>query len=222
MHEKLLNKITDELLRLRHDLSRTSRERSVPSGFTLDPVLVSDFVAGTLDARGEAALAGQVARLMPVHWALPNKLTETMTQVVDHLGGQRELMAWLDRHPGLPRLTARLYVFMGLLDRFSANPAVVTALRESRERTPYPRGLHDYLVPETDDETLGSLAYKIEELLGDGRRDDATELALATAEWLRETAPRAEELDPEVGDMGELMGHIHRDIQAAATPDSED
>ncbi|TKA11180.1 iron-containing alcohol dehydrogenase [Actinacidiphila oryziradicis] len=47
---------------------------------------------------------------------------------------------------------------------YSAKPAVVTALRELRERTPYPQGLEDYLVPATDDETLVSLAFKIESL----------------------------------------------------------
>ncbi|MEU6367988.1 hypothetical protein ABZ876_20145 [Streptomyces sp. NPDC046931] len=218
MHEKPLSKIVDELLRLRRDASRTSQDRSAPSSFELDPALVGRFVAGTLDSQGEAALADQVARLLPFHWVLSNKPTEAMTQVIDHLGGQGELMTWLDRHPGLPRLVARLYVLMGLLDRYSGNPAVVTALRESRERTPYPPGLEDFLVPETDDETLGSLAFKIEELLGDGRREEATALALATADWLRRVAPRAGELDPEVGDMGELMDHMHRDIQGAAGP----
>ncbi|MCW2870022.1 hypothetical protein [Actinacidiphila oryziradicis] len=87
-----------------------------------------------------------------------------MSQIIDHLGNQRALLAWLDRHPGRPRLVARLYVLIGLLDLYSAKPAVVTALRELRERTPYPPGLEDYLVPATDDETLASLAFKIESL----------------------------------------------------------
>ncbi|WP_189186821.1 hypothetical protein [Streptomyces albiflavescens] len=216
MHDKPLSRIVSELLRLRHDSSRTSQDRSAPAGFGLDPALVSDFVAGTLDPQGEAALADQVARLLPFHWVLPNKTTESVTQVIDHLGGQRELMAWLDRHAGLPRLVARMYVLEGLLDQFSEERAVVTALRESREQTPYPPGLRGYLVPETDDETLGSIAFKIEELLGDGRKDEAVELALATVAWLRQVAPRAEQLDSKVGDMGELMDHVRQDIQAAA------
>ncbi|MGV9248206.1 hypothetical protein [Streptomyces sp. NPDC003710] len=216
MHEKPLSKIVDELLRLRRHASRSSQDRSAPSQFGLDPALVGNFAAGTLDPRGEAALADQVARLLPFHWVLSNTLTEAMTQVTDHLGGQRELMAWLDRHGGLPQLVARLYVVMGLLDQYSENSAVVTALRESRERTPYPPGLKGYLVPETDDETLGGIAFKIEELLGDGRTAEAAALGLATADWLRHVAPRAGELDPKVGDMGELMDHMRRDIQATA------
>ncbi|MER6978384.1 hypothetical protein [Streptomyces carpinensis] len=216
MHDTPLTKIVDELLRLRRDASGTSRHRSKPEGFGLDGALVGGFVAGTLDPRGEARLADQVARLLPFHWVLPNTLTEEMTQVIDHLGGQRHLMAWLDRHAGLPRLVARLYVFMGLLDQFSEEAAVVTALRESREQTPYPAGLEEYLVPETDDETLAGLAFKIEELLGDGLEQKAVELALSTAAWLHEAAPRAAQLDPEVGDLGELMEHTREDIQASA------
>ncbi|AVH54870.1 hypothetical protein [Streptomyces dengpaensis] len=216
MHEKLLSKIVTELLHPRHDASHTSEDRSAPAGFELDPALVSGFTAGSLDAQDEAALADQVAELLPFHWVLPNTARAAMTQVIDHLGGQRELMAWLDRHPGLPRLVARLYVLMGLLDQCSAEPAVVTALREFRERTPYPSGLKDYLVPETDDETLATLAFKIEELLGDRRGEEAVHLALATATWLQEAAPGAETHDPKFGEMGELMGHIRHDIQSAA------
>ncbi|MET8616159.1 hypothetical protein [Streptomyces misionensis] len=108
---------------------------------------------------GEAALAHQVARLLPFHWTWPNRVAEEMSQIMDHVGDQRELIAWLDRHPGLPRLVARLYVFMGFLDRYSAVPAVVTAMREYRERTPYPPGLEPYLVPATDDDTLASIAF---------------------------------------------------------------
>lgn len=37
-----------------------------------------------------------------------------MSQIMGHVGDLRELMAWLHQHPGLPRLVARLYVFMGL------------------------------------------------------------------------------------------------------------
>ncbi|WP_306192012.1 MULTISPECIES: hypothetical protein [unclassified Streptomyces] len=216
MHDKPLSKIVDELLRLRHDASGTSRDRSKPDGFSLDHELVSGFVAGTLEPRGEAELADQVARLLPFHWVLPTTLTEEMTRVIDRLGGQRQLMAWLDRHPGLPRLVARLYVLMGLLDQYSEESAVVTALRESREETPFPAGLEEYLVPETDDETLAGLSFKIEELLGDGLEKKAVELALSTTAWVDDVAPRVEQLDPEVGDLAELMEHTREDIQASA------
>ncbi|MGW5433030.1 hypothetical protein ACWET9_38490 [Streptomyces sp. NPDC004059] len=140
---------------------------------------------------GEAALAHQVARLLPFHWTWPNRVADDMSQIMDHVGDQRELIAWLDRHPGLPRLVARLYVFMGLLDRYSAVPAVVTAMREYRERTPYPPGLEPYLVPATEDDTLASIAFQVEELLGGERTREAVELALATAAWLQQIAPRA-------------------------------
>ncbi|WP_432042396.1 hypothetical protein [Streptomyces cadmiisoli] len=216
MHEKPLSKIAAELLHLHPPGSHPSADRSAPTGFALDPVAVSEFVADRLDAPGEAALADQVARLVPFHWSLPNTIAAELSQVTDHVGGQPELLAWLDRYPGMPRLTARLYVLMGLLDQYSSDDAVVTALREFRQRTPYPEGLRGYLVPETDDETLGSLAYRIEEELGDGRTHESVELALATEQWLRQVAPRAEELDPRLGDMDELLGHTREDIRSAA------
>ncbi|MFF4956528.1 hypothetical protein [Streptomyces sp. NPDC001222] len=216
MREKLLSRIEDELLRLRHDVSRTAKDRSTPVGFGLDGALVSGFVTGTLTPQQEAELARQVAGLLPYHWAQSNTYAEAMSQVSEHLGGQRELVVWLDRFPGLPRLVARLYVFMGLLDRLSENSAVVDALREFRERTPYPAGLKGYLVPETDDETIAGIAFRIEELLSDGERDKAVELALAMAECLRQVAPRAKELDPDLVDLGELMEHSRKDLQEAA------
>ncbi|MEU3247351.1 MULTISPECIES: hypothetical protein [unclassified Streptomyces] len=216
MREKPLSKIGDELLRLRHGLSGTSEHRTPPTGFGVDRSLVSGFVEGALSPQDEAELAGQMAGLMPFHWSQPNSFASIMSQVTDHLGGQRELMAWLDRFPGRPRLVARLYVLMGLLDRYSESTAVVTALREHREETPYPAGLKGYLVPETDDETLAGIAFRIEELLGDGDKDKAVDLALATTDCLRRIAPRAEELDPGIGDLGEVMEHSGQDIREAA------
>ncbi|MEU6548579.1 hypothetical protein [Streptomyces sp. NPDC046859] len=216
MRNLTLSKIGTQLLRLRHDSSHSSQDRTAPAGYGLDHRQVAAFVAGTLDAEGEAALARQVARLLPFHWTWLSQVAQEMSQIMDHFGDQRELMAWLDRHPGLPRLVARLYIFMGLLDRYSAVPAVVTAMREYRERTPYPPGLESYLVPATDDDTLASIAFKIEELLGEERTGEAVELALATAAWLQQIAPRARELDPEVGDLNELMGQAREDIRAAA------
>ncbi|MER5407624.1 hypothetical protein [Streptomyces sp. NPDC002769] len=216
MREKPLSKIGDELLRLRHGLSHTSEHRSPPAGFGVDRSLVSGFVAGELSQQEEAELARQTAMLMPFHWSQPNSYASIMSQITDHLGGQRGLVTWLDSFPGLPRLVARLYVLMGILDRYSENAAVVTALRELRERTPYPAGLKGYLVPETDDDTLAGIAFRIEELLGDEEKDGAVDLALATTTCLRQIAPRAEEMDPEVGDLGEVMDHSRQDIQDAA------
>jgi hypothetical protein len=110
------------------------------AGFWLDPVLVDAFLGDAQDPRGEAVLADQVAHLLPFHSELPNPLTSALSRITAHLGGDAGLLEWLDRHPGRPRLTSRLYVLIALLDRFSAEPAVVTALRELREDTPYPPG----------------------------------------------------------------------------------
>ncbi|MEU1465483.1 hypothetical protein ABZ467_33415, partial [Streptomyces sp. NPDC005727] len=48
--------------------SQSSQDRATPADYGLDHRQVAEFVAGTLDAEGEAALAHQVARLLPFHW----------------------------------------------------------------------------------------------------------------------------------------------------------
>jgi hypothetical protein len=59
---------------------------------------------------------------------------------------------------------------IGVLDRCSDRPGVVTALRE---RTPTPPGQREHLVPHTDESTLASLSGTIELLLCDGEVDRA-------------------------------------------------
>ncbi|WP_432097851.1 hypothetical protein [Streptomyces sp. WAC 04229] len=220
MREKPFGKIGDELLRVRRDVSRavegSVEGRPAPAGFGVDQKLITAFGAGTLSSAGQQELAQQVARQLPAHWSQPNTLAEAMSRFIDDLGGRRKLIAWLDEYPGLPRLVARLYVLMGLLDQYSENSAVVTALREYREREPYPAGLKGYLVPQTNDDTLAGLSFTIEELLSDGRQGKAVDLALATTDCLRRVAPRAGELDPALDDLGEVMDHSHRDLQEAA------
>jgi hypothetical protein len=108
---------------------------------------------------------------------------------------------------------ARTFRLVGLLDQISGSRAVVTALRELRERTPYPPGLEGYLVPDTDSGTLASLAQQIEGLLGDDRPDDAVALSLATIDALRELLPRAVELDPELRGLEEQLGQLRREIE---------
>ncbi|MEU7411276.1 hypothetical protein AB0B40_18460 [Streptomyces sp. NPDC042638] len=71
-------------------------------------------------------------------------------------------------------------------------------------------------MPATDDDTLASIAFKIEKLLGEEQAQEAVELALATAAWLQQVAPRVRELTPEVGDLDELMEQASQDIRAAA------
>lgn len=215
MHDKPLLKSVGELLRRRHGSSDRA-QRTGPDGFALDGLKVSGFIAGTISAEDEATLADEVAQLLPHHWDLPTKSVEALTPVVDHLGGQQQLMAWLDRHPGRPRLIARIYVLLGHLDQYSEDPAVLAAVRHARSQDPYPAGLRGYLTPDTNDETLGGLAFRIEELLGESREEDATALALATADWLRGAARNAETPSPDVSEMGELMEHMHQDISEAA------
>ncbi|WP_392957476.1 hypothetical protein [Streptomyces sp. LN245] len=215
MHDKPLLKSVGELLRRRHGSARPAG-RIVQEGFALDSAKVSGFIAGTLGSQDEGELADEVAELLPHHWDLPTKSVEALTPLMDHFGSQQKLMAWLDGHPGRPRLTARIYVLLGHLDQYSEDPAVLAAVQHARAQDPYPDGLRGYLTPETNDETLGGLAFQIEKLLGDDREQDATALALATADWLHRVAQNAGTPNADVREMGELMDHMHQDIGEAA------
>ena len=114
-------------------------------------------------------------------------------------------------------MVARLYEVMDLLDRFSDNPAVVSALREFRARIHYPPGLRDYLVPATNEETLASLAGQIELLLADQETDRAVEVAVAALDMLGRIAPVAEELDPNLGDLGRRLEQVRERLVGAVS-----
>jgi hypothetical protein len=168
--------------------------------FRLDRQLVDAFEAGRLDQEGEAVLADQVARILPFHSVLPNPLAASLARISQHLGGEQGLLSWLDRYPGIPRLTARLYRVMALLDQLSAHPVIVDALREFREKTPYPPGLVKYMPPDTSHETLSSVSFAIESLLADDRPEEARRVADAAVELLHTLAARAAEIDAQGGD----------------------
>jgi hypothetical protein len=184
--------------------------------FRLDRGLVDSFVTGRLDDAGEAMLAEQVARVIPFHTVLPNAVVASLSRIAHHLGGERAIFDWLDRHDGRPRLVARSYVFVRLLDDLTEQPAVLTALAELRARTPYPPGLAGYLVPDTDKGTLSSLAQSIESLLGEDRLDEAVRLADATAAMLQQIAPHFSELDPSLRDQATVLERVRHDLLAAA------
>jgi hypothetical protein len=178
----------------------------------LDRKLVDAFTSGKLDHAGEAALAEQVAELLPVHWMLPNPAAAALSKLTKHLGGPAALQAWLDSHPGRPRLVARTYRLIGLLDRLSDNSAVLTALAELRAEAGDPPGLRDYLMPVTTDETLASLAKQIESTLADHPVEEALRLALATVDLLQRLAPRARKLDPELSGLDDELAEIRRSL----------
>jgi hypothetical protein len=178
----------------------------------LERKLVDAFASGKLDHSGEAALAGQVARMLPTHWMLPNSASAALSQLTKHLGGPVALQAWLDSHPGRPRLVARTYRLIALLDRLSDSRAVVTALAEMRAEAGDPPGLRGYLTPDTTDETLASLAEQIESMLADHPAEDALRLALATVDLLQRLAPRLRELDPDLSGLDDELAEIRRSL----------
>jgi hypothetical protein len=183
--------------------------------WTLSPDLVDVFVAGTATPPEEAALADEVARIMPYHAELPNPLVEALSRIMDKLGGEPGLWTWLDRHPGRPRTVARVYAVLGMLDRVGAEPAVATALAEYREQHPDPPDLAPLLVPATSIETLPGVSGEIELLLGEGRLDDAVRAAAAAVELLGELAPRVAELNPALRALGDEAAMARRVLQEA-------
>src|SRR5689334_12942329 len=147
------------------------------SAFRFDPDLVRAFVQDRLDDAGRATLADEVARLLPFHSQLPDPVTADLVTLTRHLGGDEALLGWLDGYPGRPRVTARLFRVIDLLDRWSAVPGVVRALAERRARDPYPHALAGYLTRDTTSATLAGLGQVIESCLADDRLDEAGCLA---------------------------------------------
>jgi hypothetical protein len=178
----------------------------------LERKLVDAFTSGKLDHAGEAALAEQVARLLPAHWMLPNSAAAAFSKLTKHLGGPAALEVWLDGHPGRPRLVARTYRLVGLLDRLSDRRAVVTALGPLRAEAGDPPGLRGYLMPATTDETLASLAEQIESMLADHPAEDVLRLALATIDLLQRLAPRVRELDADLSGLDDELAEIRRSL----------
>src|SRR5690349_13807215 len=108
------------------------------SAFRFDPELVRAFVQDRLDDAGRAALADEVARLLPFYRQLPHPVIADLVAVTGHLGGDEALLRWLDGYPGRPRMTARLFRVINMVDRWSAVPGVVLALEQRRARDPDP------------------------------------------------------------------------------------
>jgi GAF domain-containing protein len=189
---------------------------------SLDRARVDEFTSGRLDRSGERALAEQVARLLPYHWTLPNPAAAALSTLTKHLGGQAALFTWLDGHPGRPRLVARTYGLIGLLDRLSDQPAIVTALAETRARTGDPADLQRYLVPVTTSGTLADLAEQIELLLADDPVEDALRVALSTVDLLQRLVPRVGELDPSLTGLGDELEQIRHSLMETSIHDTGD
>jgi hypothetical protein len=185
------------------------------SVFRLEPELVDAVVRGEADRDADVALADSVATVLPWHAELPPEMAGHLRRLIRHLGGDDGLLRWLDEHPGRPRVVARAYHLVGLLDGISGRKAVVTALAELREHNPRMPGLERYLPPDTDSGTLASLAQDIESLLGEGRDDDAVALSLATIAVLKDLAPRAVELDPQLRGLEEHLEQLRGEIEEA-------
>jgi hypothetical protein len=186
----------------------------------LDDELVDAFCSDALDRRGEAALARQVARVLPFHASLPNPVAVALARVIDRVGGEANLFEWLGHHPGLPRLVASVYSLVALLDRLSDCPAVVAALVETRQRVGLPASLEMRLVPDPLDpraapETLASLGGQLESLLRAERYTEAAETALATVDMLRQVLLRAARDDADVVRAGDELERVRHALDTA-------
>ena len=189
------------------------------TAFDLDPDLVAAFRAGRLDDEELARLADQVSRVLPFRAELPNPLAASLVRVAERVGGDEALLRWLDGFPGRPRLTARLFWVIDVLDRYSAADGVLEALGELRARDPFPHGLEGHLVPDTASYTLASLGEEIQELLGRDRLADAGNLAFRALALLSDIAPRAAELDWHAADLGLTVRSLWDRLRPLVEPD---
>jgi hypothetical protein len=189
------------------------------TAFDLDPDLVAAFRAGRLDDEELARLADQVSRVLPFRAELPNPLAASLVRVAERVGGDEALLRWLDGFPGRPRLTARLFWVIDVLDRYSAADGVLEALGELRARDPFPHGLEGHLVPDTASYTLASLGEEIQELLAQDRLEDAGNLALRALALLSDIAPRAAERDWHAADLGLAVRSLWDRLRPLVEPD---
>ena len=189
------------------------------TAFDLDPDLVAAFRAGRLDDEELARLADQVSRVLPFRAELPNPLAASLVRVAERVGGDEALLRWLDGFPGRPRLTARLFWVIDVLDRYSAADGVLEALGELRARDPFPHGLEGHLVPDTASYTLASLGEEIQELLAQDRLEDAGNLALRALALLSDIAPRAAELDWQAADLALAVRSLWDRLRPLVEPD---
>ncbi|MEV8514595.1 hypothetical protein [Dactylosporangium sp. NPDC051484] len=175
---------------------------------------VHEFVAGRLDDAGQAALADQIAALIGQPKPPSTPIASALRRVMQHVGGDEELLAWLDRFPGRPQLIARVLGLVALLDRFGDRLAVVSVLRELRERAPYPKDLAGHLPAVTDEETLPGLSGEIKMLLGEDDLADAGRVALAGATLLTKIAPRVADV-PGVEGLGSPAERSRQGLEEA-------
>ncbi|MER7277278.1 hypothetical protein ABT369_22815 [Dactylosporangium sp. NPDC000244] len=169
----------------------------------LDLTAAGRFRAGHLDADGEAKLAGQVAYLVGQFEPPCTPVASGLRHIMEHVGGDEALLAWLDQFPGRPRLVTRALELVGLLDRYGDCRPLVAALRQRRVHTPDPPALAERLPPETDESTLSSLGGEIKARLGDDDPTEAAHLALDAARLLADLAP-ALHVVPGLGDFERL------------------
>ena len=183
--------------------------------FRLDHELVEGFRNGTLAPREEDALAEQVARLLPFHWTLPERPAADLSRIIASLGGEHRLLDWLTERSGRPRLVAHLFRLIGLLDWYSAHPAVVSALRDVLANSPLPPIVGAHLTPDVNIASLTGLAWAIETALGEDRTNEATRLAFGAAALFERVARQAGETDPGVGDLADQVARLRVDIAEA-------
>jgi hypothetical protein len=178
--------------------------------FSLDRTKVDAFVAGELDRDGEAALAQQVARVLPWHWTLPNPTEAALSQIIRRVGGEPALLTWLARYGGVPRLTAAVYGLIRLLDQLSDQPAVVAVLQDLRRHRDLPGEVEALLPPDTGPDTLGSLSAEIEALLANQRYDDTIRITRAATDTIRKVISRADQTD--LGNLDDQLDQIQQTI----------
>ncbi|MET7403882.1 hypothetical protein ABZS66_61495 [Dactylosporangium sp. NPDC005572] len=172
-----------------------------PEGVDIEAVHA--FGHGRLESAREAALADDVAALIGQPRAPCTPIASAVRQVMERVGGDAELLEWLDRFPGRPQLVTRVLTLVALLDQFGDRLPVVWALRDLRTRAPDPPILADHLPAVTGQEALSGLGGQIKMMLGEDDLAPAGRLALAAAGLLADLAPHVAEV-PGIEELGTL------------------
>ncbi|MGI5241239.1 DUF1876 domain-containing protein [Dactylosporangium sp. CA-139066] len=177
----------------------------------LDLGAVERMLAGRLGNDGQAALAGQVARLLAQPEPPPTRIARALGRIMQYEGGDVGLIDWLDRFPGRPRLVVRILGLIGLLERYGRQRRVDGVLAGLRDGGRLPARVAGRLAPDTDGATLPGLGREIRLMLAADELVEAGRLARSAARALALVGPSVAGV-PGLADLGDLAEASRRDL----------
>jgi hypothetical protein len=163
------------------------------------------FCENRLDAREEAELALQVARIYTCEPLLPNLTVGLLGRMTKHLGGPGAVLDWLSGFPGEASLVAAVVRLNDLLGALSGSASVLDAIQKMRSRRGYRDPFQAYWAPSTDHVTLSDLAEGAKYRLRRRDQRGAYEISVHVLDLLDEALAL---VDADGGDASSARGYV--------------